>query len=182
MENPFHESRLVDGAVPVIRGMTLGMLIGLADREGRYQRPDKSGYIASNAEAAIASLRRGFLDEPPAAAASDTGEDKPTAVRHASDTPNLRKAADDEAARSPAIAAALQLTRDVRSQITALAATARAARDDPSEAERRGRAQTHAPIAMASRGTAFGSRESLVGEAQRRGGTSVHAVRPQLRG
>jgi hypothetical protein len=181
MENPFHESRLVDGAVPVIRGMTLGMLIGLADREGRYQRPDKSGYIASNAEAAIASLRRGFLDELPAAS-NDTGEDKPATARHASDTPDLRKAADDDAARSPAIAAALRLTRDMRSQITALAATVCAARDDPSEAERHGRAQTNAPIAMSSRGTAFGSRESLVGEAQRRGGTSVHAVRPQLRG
>ncbi len=179
---PFHESRLVNGAVPVIHGVTLGMLIGLADREGRYQRPDKSGYIASNAEAAIASLRRGFLDELPAAS-NDTGEDKPTAVRHASDTPNLRKAADDDAARSPAIAAALELNRDMRSKITALAATAYAARDDPSEAERHGRAHgSHAPIAMSSRGTAFGSRESLVGEAQRRGGTSVHAVRPQLRG
>jgi hypothetical protein len=74
----------------------------------------------------------------------------------------------------------------MRSQITALAAVARAACDDASEggseAERHGRAQTHAPIAMSSRGTAFGSRESLVGEARRRGGTSVHAVRPQLRG
>ncbi len=174
MANPFHMTRLVDGAVPVIPGMTLGMLIDFVDEEGRHPRPDKRGSIARSSERAIVSLRREFLIESDGAQGTEQREGRSDA--------DLAAAADADAATLPVIAVARKLAASVRSGIAKLVSCvmqsappeARASDQNDSAAE------PHQPITMTPRGSAFGTRESLATEAARRGGTSVHALRMQL--
>ncbi len=176
MANVFHASRLVDGAVPVIPGMTLGMLIDFVDEEGRHPRPDKRGSIARGAERAIVSLRREFLIESDGAQGTEQREGR------SDDDLARAAAADPDAATLPVIAVARKLTASVRSGIAKLVSSVMPS--VPSEAHASGQngsaKEPHQPIAMTPRGSAFGTRESLAAEAARRGGTSVHAVRMQL--
>jgi hypothetical protein len=178
MANPFHASRLVDGAVPVIPGMTLGMLIDFADEEGRHPRPDKSGAIARSSERAIVSLRREFLDE--VEGDGEKGAENRASRSHADLT--AAAAADSYAATHPVVAVARKLAASVRSAVAKLVSSVTPSVLSESRASGRNGSATepHQPIAMTPRGSAFGTRESLRAEAARRGGTSVHAVRLQL--
>jgi hypothetical protein len=181
MTNVFHASRLVDGAVPVIPGMTLGMLIDFADEEGRHPRPDKRGSIARGAERAIVSLRREFLVESDGAQGTERREGR-------SDADLAAVAADEaDAATLPVIAVARKLAASVRSGIAKLVSCVMPSVPSEARASAHNDSATndsetgpHQPIAMTPRGSAFGTRESLAAEAARRGGTSVHAVRMQL--
>lgn len=163
--NPFHTTRLVRGAVPVIPGVTLGMLISLADQEGRHARPDKQGSIARDAEPAVAMLRRMFV--------RDEGNADQCVAERGPPRPRAASTSDQPGPAPPVrtMDAARSLADELRARIEAIfKSSVRSASSDTK------------PTALVSlRGTASGSPESLRAEAARRRGTCVHAVRPQRR-
>ncbi|MBL9121252.1 MAG: hypothetical protein JNL80_15185 [Phycisphaerae bacterium] len=147
-------SRLVRGGVPVMPGVTLGMLIAFTHEEGRHPRPDKRGSIAADAEDALVRLGRLFASSGPGEQA--VGETR----AHEPDEP-------------PAIAAARRLAAAMRDRITTLLARARGRAG--------GEGTAAGPLPVRHRGTVVGSEESMRREALRRGGTYVHAARATLR-
>ncbi len=163
--NPFHTTRLVCGAVPVIPGVTLGTLIALADQEGRHARPDKRGAIARDAEPALATLRRMFV--------RDEGDADRCGAERGPTEPRSESIS-DWAGPSPlvrTIDAAKALADELRDRIDAIFKSS--VRPAPSD--------TKQTALVSLRGTVSGSPESLSAEAARRRGTCVHAVRPQHR-
>ncbi len=172
--NPFLATRLVGGAVPVVRGVTLGVLLALADAEGRHPRPDKRGSIAKDAEPAILILRKAYLGDGPSIAALGVPHQPSDA-----DAPA-------DATASEAITSARRLADALRERVAELVARVwrptsdgGGAADTPSAAS--GAATEHKTIAVTQRGSVFGSRPALDAETARRGGSRVHVVRPQLR-
>lgn len=185
--NPFHRTRLVDGAVPVMEGMTLGALIALADEEGRYSRPDKSGSIAIGAPRALARLWQ-IWNEGDAGWASGATD----SASSCSPPNGVDAIARLGTAAMATVGGARRITTAIRERVIALAAVGRCGNDAANEdgdattptpglAAEAESASSKIPRRFAMRGTVVGLPESLDREARRRQGTCVHPVRAVLR-
>ncbi|MBL9118436.1 MAG: hypothetical protein JNL80_00810 [Phycisphaerae bacterium] len=175
LENPFATSRLTEGAVPVLPGMTLSGLIMLADYEGRQRRPDKPREIASEAEPAMARIRRAVVF--PSGITSAGHEGRLEADGLASIAIGDLVTALPPLART-VVELALASLRGDREEIGELIGqTGTNELISPAGAVAGG-ARSHRVRWL---GTAFGDTERLRSEASRRGSVRVVGVRPVAR-